>query len=100
MAWAMCGYRTPLQVAKTPNLDPVEAGLAYGSDTAHLPLLGVQNDNELEKRESQIRRAFDAQDQSGEVGFISVWKGFMKYSETRTSICLVRNLKTFVVWGL
>lgn len=45
-------YRTPLQVAKTPNLDaiasagvnglmdPVEAGLACGSDTAHLSLLG------------------------------------------------------------
>ncbi|KAF6175128.1 hypothetical protein GIB67_022809 [Kingdonia uniflora] len=46
------GYRTPLQVAKTHNLDaiasagvnglmdPVEAGLACGSDTAHLSLLG------------------------------------------------------------
>lgn len=45
-------YRTPLQVADTPNLnaiasagvnglmDPVEAGLACGSDTAHLSLLG------------------------------------------------------------
>ncbi|KAL3526666.1 hypothetical protein ACH5RR_011322 [Cinchona calisaya] len=46
------GYKTPLQVAKTPNLDaiassgvnglmdPVEVGLACGSDTAHLSLLG------------------------------------------------------------
>ncbi|KAM7527686.1 hypothetical protein LguiB_031096 [Lonicera macranthoides] len=46
------GYKTPLQVAKVPNLDaiasagvnglmdPVEAGLACGSDTAHLSLLG------------------------------------------------------------
>ncbi|KAJ4780290.1 hypothetical protein LUZ62_019874 [Rhynchospora pubera] len=46
------GYKTPLQVAKTPNLDaiassgvnglmdPVEPGLACGSDTAHLSLLG------------------------------------------------------------
>ncbi|KAF5203142.1 2,3-bisphosphoglycerate-independent phosphoglycerate mutase [Thalictrum thalictroides] len=46
------GYRTPLQMANTPNLDaiasagvnglmdPVEAGLACGSDTAHLSLLG------------------------------------------------------------
>ncbi|XP_010257826.1 PREDICTED: uncharacterized protein LOC104597802 isoform X2 [Nelumbo nucifera] len=46
------GYRTPLQVAKIPNLnaiasagvnglmDPVEVGLACGSDTAHLSLLG------------------------------------------------------------
>ncbi|KAF8399205.1 hypothetical protein HHK36_015070 [Tetracentron sinense] len=46
------GYRTPLQVAKVPNLDaiasagvnglmdPVEVGLACGSDTAHLSLLG------------------------------------------------------------
>ncbi|GAB2278202.1 hypothetical protein Dimus_035305 [Dionaea muscipula] len=46
------GYRTPLQVARVPNLDaiasagvnglmdPVEVGLACGSDTAHLSLLG------------------------------------------------------------
>ncbi|KAJ3681027.1 hypothetical protein LUZ60_015516 [Juncus effusus] len=45
-------YKTPLEVAKTPNLDaiasagvnglmdPVEPGLACGSDTAHLSLLG------------------------------------------------------------
>ncbi|XP_027357855.1 ubiquitin carboxyl-terminal hydrolase MINDY-3-like isoform X2 [Abrus precatorius] len=32
----------------------------------------VQNENELEERESQIRKAFDAQDQSGGGGFISV----------------------------
>ncbi|XP_042518099.1 ubiquitin carboxyl-terminal hydrolase MINDY-3-like [Macadamia integrifolia] len=32
----------------------------------------VQDENELEERESQIRRAFDAQDQSGGGGFISV----------------------------
>lgn len=46
------GYKTPLQVAETPSLDaiaaagvnglmdPVEPGLACGSDTAHLSLLG------------------------------------------------------------
>ncbi|XAR51580.1 Phosphoglycerate mutase (2,3-diphosphoglycerate-independent) [Bertholletia excelsa] len=46
------GYKTPLQIAKVPNLDaiasagvnglmdPVEVGLACGSDTAHLSLLG------------------------------------------------------------
>ncbi|KAI8534320.1 hypothetical protein RHMOL_Rhmol10G0081200 [Rhododendron molle] len=46
------GYKTPLEVAKVPNLDaiasagvnglmdPVEAGLGCGSDTAHLSLLG------------------------------------------------------------
>lgn len=46
------GYKTPLQAAKLPNLDgiasagvnglmdPVEVGLACGSDTAHLSLLG------------------------------------------------------------
>lgn len=46
------GYKTPLQVANIPNLDaiasaginglmdPVEAGLGCGSDTAHLSLLG------------------------------------------------------------
>ncbi|CAL5032163.1 unnamed protein product [Urochloa decumbens] len=35
----------------------------------------VQEENELEERESRIRRAFDAQDQSGGGGFISV-EGF------------------------
>lgn len=35
----------------------------------------VQDENELEERESQIRKAFDAQDQSGGGGFISV-EGF------------------------
>lgn len=35
----------------------------------------VQNENELEGRETEIRRAFDAQDQSGGGGFISV-EGF------------------------
>ena len=35
----------------------------------------VQHENELEERESQIRKAFDAQDQSGGGGFISV-EGF------------------------
>ncbi|KAK4803965.1 hypothetical protein SAY86_003782 [Trapa natans] len=46
------GYRTPLEAAKLPHLDaiasagvnglmdPVEVGLACGSDTAHLSLLG------------------------------------------------------------
>ncbi|KAJ8775111.1 hypothetical protein K2173_020115 [Erythroxylum novogranatense] len=46
------GYKTPLQAARLPNLDaiasagvnglmdPVEVGLACGSDTAHLSLLG------------------------------------------------------------
>ncbi|KAE9595244.1 putative phosphoglycerate mutase (2,3-diphosphoglycerate-independent) [Lupinus albus] len=46
------GYKTPLEAAKVPNLDaiasagvnglmdPVEVGLACGSDTAHLSLLG------------------------------------------------------------
>ncbi|KAL4335109.1 hypothetical protein GQ457_07G020400 [Hibiscus cannabinus] len=35
----------------------------------------VQDENELEEKESQIRKAFDAQDQSGGGGFISV-EGF------------------------
>lgn len=48
------GYKTPLQLAKIPNLDaiasagvnglmdPVEVGLGCGSDTAHLSLLGYE----------------------------------------------------------
>ncbi|GAU46702.1 hypothetical protein TSUD_287910 [Trifolium subterraneum] len=34
--------------------------------------INVQNESELEERESQIRKAFDAQDQSGGGGFTSV----------------------------
>ncbi|KAG9444313.1 hypothetical protein H6P81_015653 [Aristolochia fimbriata] len=34
--------------------------------------ISVQDENELEQRESLVRRAFDAQDQSGGGGFISV----------------------------
>lgn len=46
------GYKSPLQVANIPNMDaiasaginglmdPVEVGLACGSDTAHLSILG------------------------------------------------------------
>uniref|UniRef100_A0A7N0UAD3 ubiquitinyl hydrolase 1 n=2 Tax=Kalanchoe fedtschenkoi TaxID=63787 RepID=A0A7N0UAD3_KALFE len=37
----------------------------------------VQEENELESRESQIRKAFDAQDQSGGGGFVSV-EGFQQ----------------------
>lgn len=37
--------------------------------------IGVQDENELEEREARIRKAFDAQDQSGGGGFISV-EGF------------------------
>ncbi|KAK3142641.1 hypothetical protein QOZ80_4BG0349310 [Eleusine coracana subsp. coracana] len=37
----------------------------------------VQEENELEERESKIRRAFDAQDQSGGGGFITV-EGFQQ----------------------
>ncbi|CAL1361779.1 unnamed protein product [Linum trigynum] len=37
----------------------------------------VQDENELEQRESEIRKAFDAQDQSGGGGFISV-EGFQQ----------------------
>ncbi|XP_050366783.1 uncharacterized protein LOC126785207 [Argentina anserina] len=41
------------------------------------PDTNVQDENELEGRESQIRKAFDAQDQSGGGGFISV-EGFQQ----------------------
>ncbi|XP_059631612.1 uncharacterized protein LOC132274364 [Cornus florida] len=46
----------------------------------------VQNENELEERETQIRRAFDAQDQSGGGGFIEV-EGFHQVLQ-ETSIYL------------
>ncbi|KAL2467896.1 ubiquitin interaction motif-containing protein [Forsythia ovata] len=63
----------------------------------------VQDENELESRESQIRRAFDAQDQSGGGGFISV-EGFHQVLK-ETSINLpsekLEHLCStgFIVWS-
>ncbi|KAI3460490.1 hypothetical protein Pfo_017153 [Paulownia fortunei] len=63
----------------------------------------VQEENELENRESQIRRAFDAQDQSGGGGFISV-EGFHQVLK-ETTINLpsekVEHLCStgFIVWS-
>ncbi|KAK8691887.1 hypothetical protein V6N13_075382 [Hibiscus sabdariffa] len=63
----------------------------------------VQDENELEGRESHIRKAFDAQDQSGGGGFISV-EGFHQVlgetnillpSEKLDSICS----SGFIVWS-
>ncbi|KAL4279103.1 hypothetical protein GQ457_03G029620 [Hibiscus cannabinus] len=63
----------------------------------------VQDENELEERESHIRKAFDAQDQSGGGGFISV-EGFHQVlgetniflpSEKLDSICS----SGFIVWS-
>ncbi|XWS21775.1 hypothetical protein CRYUN_Cryun30bG0083700 [Craigia yunnanensis] len=63
----------------------------------------VQDENELEERESQIRKAFDAQDQSGGGGFISV-EGFRQVlretnvrlpSEKLDSLCS----SGFIVWS-
>ncbi|KAI3464650.1 hypothetical protein Pfo_021313 [Paulownia fortunei] len=63
----------------------------------------VQEENELEKRETQIRRAFDAQDQSGGGGFISV-EGFHQVVK-EMSINLPREKvehlcsTDFIVWS-
>ncbi|GAB2212931.1 hypothetical protein Drorol1_Dr00020937 [Drosera rotundifolia] len=63
----------------------------------------VQDENEMEARESQIRRAFDNQDQSGGGGFISV-EGFHQVLR-ETNIQLpsdkVENLCNtgFIVWS-
>ncbi|XP_075509450.1 uncharacterized protein LOC142545903 [Primulina tabacum] len=63
----------------------------------------VQEENEFERRETQIRRAFDAQDQSGGGGFISV-EGFHHVTE-ETCINLppdkVEHLCStgFIVWS-
>ncbi|RRT73245.1 hypothetical protein B296_00008188 [Ensete ventricosum] len=63
----------------------------------------VQEENELEERESRIRRAFDAQDQSGGGGFISV-EGFHQVlremninfpSERLDNLCS----SGFIVWS-
>ncbi|PIM97381.1 hypothetical protein CDL12_30149 [Handroanthus impetiginosus] len=63
----------------------------------------VQEENELENRETKIRRAFDAQDQSGGGGFISV-EGFRQViketninlpSEKLEQLCSIG----FIVWS-
>ncbi|KAL5560109.1 hypothetical protein UlMin_036320 [Ulmus minor] len=63
----------------------------------------VQDENELELRESQIRRAFDAQDQSGGGGFISVEGFHQVLRETNTNLPpeKVDNLCSsgFIVWS-
>lgn len=63
----------------------------------------VQEENELEERESQIRRAFDAQDQSGGGGFIGV-EGFhqvLRETDIRLTSEKVDQLCSsgFIVWS-
>ncbi|XP_044511398.1 ubiquitin carboxyl-terminal hydrolase MINDY-3-like [Mangifera indica] len=63
----------------------------------------VQDENELEERDSQIRKAFDAQDQSGGGGFISV-EGFhqvLRESNIRLPREKFDNLCStgFIVWS-
>ncbi|KAF8024929.1 hypothetical protein BT93_F1928 [Corymbia citriodora subsp. variegata] len=63
----------------------------------------VQEENELEERESQIRKAFDAQDQSGGGGFIGV-EGFhqvLRETDIRLTPEKVDQLCSsgFIVWS-
>lgn len=63
----------------------------------------VQNENELEGRETQIRKAFDAQDQSGGGGFISV-EGFhqvIRETNIKLPADKLDNLCSagFIVWS-
>lgn len=78
-----------------------------GSDSHYTVIFAfditVQEENELEERESQIRKAFDAQDQSGGGGFISV-EGFDQVlGETKINLppeklAQLRNAG-FIVWS-
>ncbi|PIA41102.1 hypothetical protein AQUCO_02300125v1 [Aquilegia coerulea] len=65
--------------------------------------ISVQNENELEERESQIRKAFDAQDQSGGGGFISVEGLHQVLRETNINLPQEKldNLCSmgFIVWS-
>nr|GLL39574.1 ubiquitin carboxyl-terminal hydrolase FAM188A [Ipomoea trifida]GMD50233.1 ubiquitin carboxyl-terminal hydrolase MINDY-3 [Ipomoea batatas] len=63
----------------------------------------VQEENELEGRESQIRRAFDAHDQSGGGGFIGV-EGFHQVLRDTNIILPAEKLEQlcntgFIVWS-
>ncbi|XP_009588610.1 uncharacterized protein [Nicotiana tomentosiformis] len=63
----------------------------------------VQEENELESRETNIRRAFDAQDQSGGGGFISVEGFHQVLRETNVSLPTdkLQNLCSsgYIVWS-
>eukprot|EP00262_Sarcandra_glabra_P005253 TRINITY_DN1665_c0_g1_i1.p1 TRINITY_DN1665_c0_g1~~TRINITY_DN1665_c0_g1_i1.p1 ORF type:complete len:601 (+),score=92.34 TRINITY_DN1665_c0_g1_i1:291-2093(+) len=63
----------------------------------------VQDENELEQREGQVRKAFDAQDQSGGGGFISVEALDQVLKETTINLPPEKldNLKStgFIVWS-
>lgn len=63
----------------------------------------VQEENEFEYRESQIRRAFDAQDQSGGGGFISVEGFHQVIRETKINLPTdkIEHLCStgFIVWS-
>ncbi|KAL9234172.1 hypothetical protein vseg_009071 [Gypsophila vaccaria] len=63
----------------------------------------VQEENEMEERESKIRRAFDAQDQSGGGGFISIDGLTQVLKETNINLPSDKldNLRNagFVVWS-
>ncbi|XP_016487212.2 uncharacterized protein LOC107807365 [Nicotiana tabacum] len=63
----------------------------------------VQEENELESRETKIRRAFDAQDQSGGGGFISVEGFHQVLRETNVSLPTdkLQNLCSsgYIVWS-
>ncbi|KAK9740847.1 hypothetical protein RND81_03G065200 [Saponaria officinalis] len=63
----------------------------------------VQEENEMEERESKIRRAFDAQDQSGGGGFISIEGLDQVLKETNINLPFdkLENLRNagFIVWS-
>ncbi|CAH2035549.1 unnamed protein product [Thlaspi arvense] len=63
----------------------------------------VQEENELELRESQIRRAFDARDQSGGGGFISVEAFHQVVQETNIRLPTEKmndiSATGFIVWS-
>ncbi|XP_047333131.1 ubiquitin carboxyl-terminal hydrolase MINDY-3-like [Impatiens glandulifera] len=63
----------------------------------------VQDENEFERRESQIRRAFDARDQSGGGGFISVESFHQVLKETNVSLPIQKMdslcSSGFIVWS-
>jgi len=63
----------------------------------------VQEENELEERESRIRKAFDAQDQSGGGGFISVEGFHQVLREANVNLPPVKldslTSSGFIVWS-
>ena len=102
-------YKTPLQLAHTPNLDwlasqnvfglhdPVQAGLACGSDTAHMSIFGYDPLKFYDGRGSFEAMGAGQQMYPGDIAF----KSNFAYINPETSVVERRRVdRQFANWGV